>query len=237
MTGILVTRPEPAASETTAFLAARGYSVHSCPLLEVEGVLTPPPDLAGVAALVLTSPNGVRALEGLIGQRDLPVYAVGDRTADMALAAGFASVRSAGGDIHDLARLILTEPPASEGRLLHICGADVAGDLASLLRPGNLQVERHVAYRAVPVRHLDAGTVAALAAGDITHVLLFSARTARAFVTLACQAEMVEAVHGLTALCISNAVAEAASGLSWRRVEIAASPDADSLLALLPPAP
>lgn len=237
MTGILVTRPEPAASETTAYLKARGYSACACPLLAVEGVAAPFPDLAGVTGLVVTSPNGVRAMAVLVAGRDLPVYAVGDRTADMAMAAGFTSVRSAGGDIHDLARLIMTEPPGGVGRLLHISGADVAGDLALLLQPFNLQVERHVAYRAVPVRDLDAGIAAALAGGDITHVLLFSARTARTFVTLACQAGLVEAVKGLTALCISNAVAEAASGLSWRRIEIAASPDADSLLALLPPVP
>lgn len=237
MTGILITRPEPAASETAAFLTGQGYSVLSSPMLTVEMVDAPPPDLGGVAGLVVTSPNGVRALEMLVASRDLPVYAVGDRTANMALAAGFASVRSAGGDIHDLARLILTEPPGGQGRLLHICGADVAGDLALLLRPGNLQVERLVAYRAVPVRHLDAETVAVLAEGRITHVLLFSARTASTFVTLACEAGLKEAARGLTALCISNAVAKAASGLFWQRVEIAASPDADSLLALLPPAP
>jgi len=235
VTAILVTRPQPGADETAAQLIHLGHQPLICPLLDIaylDGPLVIGPD---VAALVVTSPSGVRALTRLTARRDLPLYSVGDRTADLARQLGFAQVLSAAGDVNALADLIVREPPAGTGRLLHISGADVAGDLALLLRPHGIGLDRHIAYQAVPVQALDGQTEAALADGGISHVLLFSARTARCFVTLVEKAGLAPAMAGLTALCISQTVAEAVAGPAWGGIKVAASPDAAHLLALLPP--
>lgn len=236
MSTILVTRPEPGAGETAARLRRDGHVPLLCPLLTIEMAAGPAPDLAGVAALVATSPNGVRAMDLYDLPREIPLYAVGDRTATAARDAGFGTVTSAGGDLLDLVRLIRQEPPAIPGRLLHVSGADVAGDLGALLAPDGPAVTRHIGYRAVPVTAMAPAMVAAIRGGEVTHVLLFSARTADGFVNLCRQAGLADAVGRLTALCLSAAVAQAASGLAWRETRIAASPDADALMALLPPA-
>lgn len=234
MTGILITRPEPGASETAARLASLGHQPLICPLLQIEYRDDPLPIGPDVAALVATSANGVRALAGLIARRDLPLYCVGDRSADLARQHGFQQVWSAAGDVSALAGLIIRERSAGLARLLHVCGADVAGDLAGLLRPHGIVLDRHIAYQAVPVKALDEATIAALAGGRIGQVLLFSARTARCFVTLVEKAGLVRTLAGLTALCISQAVAGAIAGPAWGDIKVAASPDADHLLALLP---
>lgn len=235
MKAILVTRPQPGADETAAQLIRLGHQPLICPLLDIAYLDSPLVIGPDVAALVLTSPSGVRGLARLTARRDLPLYSVGDRTADLARQLGFAQVLSAAGDVNALADLILREPPAKAGRLLHVGGENVAGDLAGLLRPHGIGLDRHIAYRAVPVQALAVPTAAALADGGISHVLLFSARTARCFVTLVEKAGLAPAMAGLTALCISQAVAEAIQGPAWGGIKVAASPDADHLLALLPP--
>jgi uroporphyrinogen-III synthase len=235
VTGILVTRPEPGASETAAQLVRLGHQPMICPLLEIVYLDAPIAIGPDMAALVVTSPSGVRALARLTGRRDLRLYSVGDRTADLAHQLGFSDILSAAGDVHALADLIVREPPVGPGRLLHVCGEDVAGDLAGLLRPHGIGLDRHIAYQAVPVQALDGQTMAALADGRISHVLLFSARTARCFVNLVEKARLAPVMMGLTALCISQTVAGAAQGLAWGGIKVAASPDADHLLALLPP--
>ena len=58
---LLVTRPETEAARTTRQLEAMGHRVTIAPLLEIV-TETPPLDIRGVQALVLTSRNAVHAL-------------------------------------------------------------------------------------------------------------------------------------------------------------------------------
>ncbi|MBK1970712.1 uroporphyrinogen-III synthase, partial [Brevundimonas diminuta] len=112
---VWVTRAEPGAARTADRLTALGFTPITAPLLTLEplpGALDAVPAPAAVAALALTSPNGVEAFAPLISRfRRHPVFAVGDATAEAARAAGFADVRSASGDIHALAHLIAAEAP------------------------------------------------------------------------------------------------------------------------------
>src|SRR5690606_36300514 len=58
-----------------------------------------------------------------------------------------------------------------------------------------------------------------------------SPRTARAFVTLAEQEGLAESCRHLDVLCLSRAVADAASTLPWRAVRVASRPEQAALLA------
>ncbi|MFC7333826.1 uroporphyrinogen-III synthase [Rhodocista pekingensis] len=236
MTGILVTRPQPEADQTAAELAARGFTTLIEPLLEVRLLPGPALDLAGVQALLLTSINGVRATLARTDRRDLPVLAVGRRTGDEARAAGFAEVREAEGDAVHLAALIRREVDPAAGRLLHVSGVDLAADLAELLGPDGYTVDRIVGYEAVAAEHLSPEVVSALRQADISIALFFSPRTARTFVRLATAAGLADRCAGMSAFCLSPAVASAAAGLPWQAVRVAERPAAGALLDLLPPA-
>ena len=128
----LVTRPRAEAAALAEALAMRGIEAIIEPLLDIHYRDEPAPDLAGVQAVLCTSANGIRALARLSGERRIAVFAVGEATAARARDAGFARVESAGGNVEDLARLArqLLRPDA--GRLLHVAGSDVAGDLAGI---------------------------------------------------------------------------------------------------------
>lgn len=125
-----MTRTEPGASRTATRLAARGFEPLIAPVLAVRPIIQPMPDLTGFRALAFTSPNGVAVFADLSADRSLPVFAVGDATAERARQAGFATVTSASGALSDLAWLIAGE---ATGRVLVPGAREPAGDLDALL--------------------------------------------------------------------------------------------------------
>ncbi|MEI6557894.1 MAG: uroporphyrinogen-III synthase [Rhodospirillaceae bacterium] len=235
MSRVLITRPLEDAGALALAVGGRGHEVLIEPLLEIALLDQPLPDLKEIQAILFTSANGVRAFAPRCSGRELPVYAVGRATAAAAIDHGFWNVSSADGDVAALARLVIGQCRPEVGAMLQIAATERAGDLGGLLTAAGFVVRRAVLYQARPAAALSAATVAALSAGAVDAVLLFSPRTARALAALLSAAGLATAAAGLTLVCLSGAVAGAASesGLSWRAVRVAARPDQDALLAAL----
>ncbi len=223
---VLVTRPAQEAERTAAVLARHGYDTLIEPLIAIEpvpGAAALLGDLAGVAALLFTSVNGVRTFALANTRRDLPAFAVGPTTAEAARNAGFASVKTAAGDVSALASLVAAECRPDRGALLHAAGEAVAGDLAGRLRDAGYDFRRVALYRAVPAASLSARARDTLAHGRLAAALFFSPRTAQTFVTLARTAGLGAECRAIVAVCLSQAVADAIGTLAWRRVALAAT--------------
>ena len=73
-----------------------------------------------------------------------------------------------------------------------------------------------------------------LARGAIEVAAFFSASAARSFARIVRAEAVAGRLRGVTALAISEAAAAALGDLEFRAVRVAARPDQDSLLALLP---
>lgn len=230
---LLITRPLEDALPLAEILSAGGIDSLIEPLLTVASIPGPPLDLAGVQALLATSANGVRAFAERQPQRDLTVLAVGDATARTARSLGFARVESAGGDVDSLAALVRRRCVPAAGRLLHVAGTAIAGDLAKALATDGFAVQRVVLYETRPAPALSAATIAVLREHRLDGVVLYSPRTARTLAGLIEAAGIGDSCRHLTAFCISAAVAEAIGGLPWRRIARAATPDQPALLAAI----
>jgi len=230
----LVTRPREDSGTLAAALAARGLEPVIEPLLAIrfvpDGGERLRPLLGAAQAVLFTSANGARAFAASSPRRDLPVFAVGDRTAAAARAAGFAAVESAGGDVHDLARLAASRLDPARGTLIHAAARVVAGDLAAALGAAGFTLKRAVLYEAVPAERLSMGTVSLLAGGFIAQALFFSPRTATSFVRLAAAMGLDGACRAITAVALSPAVATALGGLAWRALAVADAPTEAALL-------
>jgi uroporphyrinogen-III synthase len=226
----LVTRPREEAERLAAALARLGVGTLSEPLLEIRYRATEPLDLAGVQAVLCTSANGVRAVARVSKTRDIPLLAVGDATAMRARAEGFAAVESASGDVADLVRLAAARLAPKKGRLVHVAGDAVAGDLAGGLRGHGFAVERVVLYEARPATALSCRAQNALAAGAVDVALFFSPRTAAIFARLATDAGIGELCGNVAALSISHAADAALDQLPWRLRRVAERPNQAALL-------
>lgn len=234
----LITRPQEDAGPLAEALEQRGVSLVIEPLLEIipRQDAIDAFDLHGVTAVLITSSNGARMLARATERRDIRLFAVGDSSARTARDLGFSQVDSAGGDVGALAQLVYAALPATGATLVHVAGKDVAGDLSGLLEKAGFTVRRAVLYDAHAPASLSATTIAALRAGAIDAVLLFSPRTAAAFVDLARRAGVEKNLAGVTVYGLSEAVAEAAreaGATGWAAVRVAAHPDTASLLSLI----
>jgi uroporphyrinogen-III synthase len=225
-----VTRPGFDAERTAETLRRLGCRTLTDPVIEIEAVAAIIPE-SRYAAIVFTSANAVRASKHLEHFKQLPVFAVGARTAEVARECGFENVGVAAGEVNALGELIVAELPAG-ARVLHLAGEDRAGDLPGRLLRAGIRTDTAVIYRATPARALKPETVAAFRAGQIDAVLHYSERSAAAFVRLAHAAGIDEDIRKTRHICLSAAVA-APLKLIGLRVEAASAPDEQALFAVL----
>jgi uroporphyrinogen-III synthase len=225
---VLITRPQEDGEAVAALLARAGHQPMLAPLLRPRWLDGPVPDLSGIAGLLATSANGVRALARRTPRRDVPVFAVGPQTAEEARTAGFLRVENADGDALALAQALPRWLAPAAGTLLHVCGEEAAGTLAEMLTARGYAVRQEILY-AVEALTLPREAAAALAAGEVDAVLLFSPRSARIF---AAESQALD-LSAITAFCISPATAAALPQDRFAAIRIAARPNQESLLALL----
>lgn len=147
------------------------------PVIDIEHLVITP-DLRGVDALVITSQNAITAL----ADQDLPpirTYCVGDQTAEAAKAIGLKAI-SAQGNVRDLVDVIkndrLHDKDRATGRLLHIRGEHIAGDLASALGMSDITLDSVIVYKQVPQKLNDAA-IGLLSGADTVIIPIFSPRS------------------------------------------------------------
>lgn len=229
----MITRPTEDAQPLARLLEAEGHHVIIEPLLSIELHDDAPLDFSGVQAILITSANGARALAQNTTERGTAVLCVGAATAAAARALGFTNLRSANGDVEDLAALARETYRPEAGPLVHVAGSVVAGDLAGRLETAGFTVRRAVLYEAVPSEALSPVARAAIAEGNIDTVLLYSPRTAARFASLIVEAKLGRSCRAIDAICLSKAVAEALGDLPLRRKLVARRPDQEALLDLM----
>lgn len=184
---VVVTRAADQADDLATLLRARGADPVMVPLIEIVAVAEGAAALAAHLAppappvdwLVVTSPNGARAL--LAAGRPAPgcaVAAVGRATADELRAAG---VEVALVPTVQRATGLVDEFPAGPGTVLVVQAVDAEPTLAAGLTAKGWQVTTVAPYRSVPARPPAGLQLAALAADA---VLFASGSAARAWVAV-----------------------------------------------------
>jgi uroporphyrinogen-III synthase len=233
---LVVTRPQTDSERTAAVLRARGHAVLVAPLLRVEPVKA---DLSGTwGGVIVTSANAPGAIAGNSARAalvKLPLFAVGQRSADAARGSGFADVTSAGGDVRDLVQLIAERHADAAVPLLYLAGEDRAADLVADLAGHGVAAEMAVVYRAVTAP-FPPELIAALQAGDVDAVLHFSRRSAENYIAGARQAGIIEQALAVRHFCLAWPIAEPLSGAGAGSIAVAKRPDEAALLGLLEPA-
>lgn len=224
---IVVTRPQADADRTAVALESLGHEVLVAPLMRIEPIAA---DLAGTwSAIVITSANALQAAAAP-EFKNLPVFAIGARSAEAARQEGFATVNAADGEMKDLVQLIAARSAGSKTPLLYLAGEDRSGDLVGELGRHGIRAELKVVYQAV-AEPFPPVLAAALEAGDVDAVLHFSRRSAELFVDGATASGVAGPAEDVRHLCLSAQVAEPLAGAS--RIAVAARPEEAALIALL----
>ncbi len=231
---LLVTRPQPDAQRTAAILRGRGHDVTIAPLLCIEAIAGAEIDAGPWAAILITSANAAQAIATHpAGQtlRSVPVFAVGQRSAEAMRKLGFAEVNSADGGVDNLARLVIARigPKAS---LLYLAGEERSGNLADDLGRSGLAVRTAVIYRAVAAAELPQAAVDVLTAG-LGGVLHYSRRSAETYLNAAQGTGFLEIALSPAHFCLSVQVAEPLARAGARVIRVAAQPTEAALIELI----
>jgi uroporphyrinogen-III synthase len=228
---ILITRPVEDATGLVDALRAEGFDALVEPMLRIESLPDVTVDLADCRAILFTSANGVRAFAQASPVRHLPVVTVGTASAQAATEAGFEDIEASGGDVNALMETVQTRFPIEGGAFFHAAGSVTAGDLKGGLEARGYRVKRVPLYQSIKVERFSDACRAALDTGRISAVTFFSPRTAESFATVLMGEGRAPCARTVWALCLSDAVARAASRIRWLGIRRAETPDTQALIA------
>ena len=230
---VLVTRPAGDGEITSAALVAAGHVPIPAPVLAVRPVPADldPRDWRGIVA---TSRHAVRAIfrrTDVADWLDLPILCVGEATATAARNAGFRTVVEGGGDVATLVETMVPEDwPAP---LLYPCGEVVSIDLPAALAKRGVTVERRVVYAADVLPTLSPEAEIALLGRAVDGAVFYSPRSVKGFAAQVRAARLEARLGGLTAWCMSDAIATAAKAAGFGHIRVAAEKTGESLIATI----
>jgi uroporphyrinogen-III synthase len=224
---IILTRPVEDATPLAAKLRGLGHEPIITPLLRIEAR----PDISiptkPYQAICLTSANAVRVLSNINAIQNIPVYAVGQQSENMAKDKSFTQVSAHGGDVIGLHKFLTGHLDPKDGPVLYLSGAETSGDMQVLLQRSGFEVDRIITYDAVKSSLVDFKTQ--IESADA--VLLYSPRTAKLWASEIETLNLTNLATLIKHICLSANVA-ANLPQSWPKA-IAAAPTEQALLALL----
>lgn len=231
---ILITRPEPAASNTARQLNSLDLGVSfnaiASPLL---AALTKPFawPTQNFESIVLTSARAVENLAALPNQiANCKTYTVGSTTAEAARHAGFKNIADLPKRINTVQLLVdhlaKNITPAS---VLYLCGEQRTKDLAKLLAPFHVQTTLIETYSMTPIPLSDQAQLA-LSHGEIFAVAHYSSATANRFIKVTKPfAKLIEsrAPHHI---CMSQNIADILARSAFENIHLAQTPTQGAML-------
>lgn len=223
MKSVLITRPEPGASDFAEMIRSKGLNPVMFPIIKYEDVPAQYNDIDKYSAFVFTSAQALRVFAKNSGVRDKKIFTVGDKTAEVAKNAMFTDICSADGDVEDLVKLI--EKQEVKGVILHLCSADTP----------KKTWERRVIYKSIFSHKNVSSVVDLIKSNKIGVVTLLSAKTAMSFLLFIKDNDLELDLSNIEAVCISQNVKNVAGDVTWKNLLVSSRPTALSMLDLLIP--
>ena len=229
---VLLTRPIADSLVTASILNEQHIATAIEALFDIQPLQVEIPDVTNFQGIVFSSRHAVRVFAEKTTLRKIPVYCVGDHTAEIAKKKGFSPVFSADGDEEDLAKLLINKIQ-NKGRLLRLTGYSQLDKLAGRLQSAGFDVTVLQIYETHDHDTISDETAALLKAKKLDGVLFYSAKTVSRFYTLLNKQGLVDTCCNLTAWCISNNVGDAAKEMPFREISIAKKPTQKALIELI----
>lgn len=224
---VLLTRPLADSQRIAQMLLAEGIESLIWPLTRIvfrdewEAMIPP------VEGLVFSSSNAVTAFFKVSEPPSLPVFCVGDRTAQLARDLGFLDVHSAAGDFDALVGMVCNSRAKS---VLYLRGQNVTGDFPAALAPAGIKCESRVLYSAEPAGPPCTDVRDAFTAGLIRAVTIWSKRNATLF-SESLKQESGWRIEDASLIGISKNAVSDLGNAGFRRIIVASRPNATQMVA------
>lgn len=234
---IILTRPQEDSKEIAEKFKSLGFSS------VISSAYNIAPDVAGgeylqslnaqnYAGLIITSRHAARALveaAGVAAFHSLPLWVVGEVTANMLTESGFKDVRIAAGGV---AGLVAALPEKLIASLLYLRGRDVRMNVREACAARGIDVEECTVYTAVEEGGFTKEAQRLIRERKAGAILFFSPRAVAIIREwIARDPALREASAGMAVFCLHDEVAAQARLAGWREVFTASQTNASALVA------
>ncbi len=217
MKNILVARSQEQSLEITQFLEKSGFQVFVEPLFAVTK-LTALKQFTAASAAIVTSANACTMMIDSNLPKDVKIFAVGKKTAQKLLDAGFKNIaippkHSASA----LRNLILQTHQDKSQPILYFRGSLVNLDLKQELEKFGFKVENILSYETKESEIFSDELLQFLRQNSFDKILLFSKKSADTFFKLATQHSLLESFGSSQICCLSKEILHRAQDLGFTK--------------------
>lgn len=209
-------------------LESYGVMSFSYPLF--EPCFFPISPLENPQGLLITSKNALRSIQQNEDLKAIPLYAVGDQTAQLAKSMGFTDVRSASGTAKDLISLVTQKASRKKGILWYLSGDIIKENIAEILKKKGFSSKRQIVYNIKEVETLPSVLLHDLQMKAFSHVLFFSPKTTNIFIKLLKKNRLEAVATEMTSLCLSQNVLQKAKKIHWKKVWVSPKPTVNKMI-------
>ena len=235
MRRVLVTRPEPGASETARRVEALGFAPVVLPLSETRAL---PVDIAAIPekadAVAVTSANALRHAPrnvlAMLAKKSC--HAVGGKTAEAVRQAGFSRVIEGPGDATGLADLLVKDRTGVK-TIVYLCGRVRLAGFEARLAEAGVAVVAIETYDTVEADAASGRNLTSQPGDPVDIALLHSTLGAQALLKIVRRPDAVDLFADTIFLCLSVRIASVLAEAGCTKIKVAAEPTEQALLFLL----
>ena len=234
MRSVLVTQPQPFADEFAEKLRGEGFYVYLAPMTEYIELTANPEDIASYQALIFTNAQAVRIFSEQSSVRNIPVLAMGEKTAEIAKKVGFTTVYSSKGDNRDIENLIESVASAlALKKILYLCDEEMIKNISLDVAGLGVEVVKMPVYKTHFPESLSEEVIQALQRGAVDSVTIFSVQIAENLVKILRQKNLRGISKKIEVICINRYVASGLKGISWKKIRVARHPAIEEVIEIL----
>lgn len=223
---VLITREKEGAERFAGLLSSTDLRIHILPFFEVEQLTPIWPDVSRIDAVLTTSGHAVPALETCSALKEKPCHVVGAFTAERLCSAGFQKMAHIAPDAERLNQhLLQIQQPLS---ILYARGEQISFDFTSSLGNAGVTIHEVFCYRLTHGTPDPLKLRAALTPSAGVLLPLFSEQTAQHVCDTITHHEAKACSH-ITAIAMSERIAESVAHFDFKSVVCSDAPDLQSL--------
>lgn len=216
---VLITRPEPVATQMANDWRAAGFESIIEPLINITFTTKLIFDPLDYDLIIVTSAMAIRALSSLTSQRDFSLWCVGGASKNLANELGFSNVYSPSSS--ENAQTLIEEVKIQitfSSKILYLAGDITKVDVKRELEKEGFKIDKDIVYHSIPQQSFSLETLSLIQKSSKLAITFYSARTFEIFYALCQHYGILDACAQHIALCLSEEIAKKVGIIPWQRI-------------------
>jgi len=215
---ILLTRQLEDCAEMILRFKNLGHQVSHLPLLSVEKVNFDKINFSDYKAIIFTSANAVKFLNGYEIEKKLLCFCVGSVTEKKARRMGFQNIITAEGNVENLKELILQNFNQKKGKIIYVSGETISADLDKQLIKEGYNIKRIINYRSIHIEIFNGEFVEKLKMNMPDIVYVYSQNSALSFLKFIKFYQSENLWMNTNLMCIGEKTSAILNEIKWKKI-------------------